>query len=147
LGLLFAADRQEHVYGPGGIRERSERGDLVVCDRYVLSSLVYQGIDCGEELVQRWNEAFPLPEGIFFFDIAGEKAIVRLEKRPVKDRYEYLDFQLQVRERYRALLPQYERQGVWVEIIDASQEPLTIAEEVWRVLKNMPIVKETGGGL
>jgi dTMP kinase len=141
LATLFAADRNEHVYAPGGIWERSTQGELVVSDRYVLSSLVYQGIDCGEDLVRRLNDPFPLPELLFFFDIAGEQAVTRMENRRVKDIYEYLDFQIQVRERYRSLLPWYAQKGVRVEIIDASQEPQAVAEEIWRALKNMPIVR------
>ncbi|MDR3115834.1 MAG: dTMP kinase [Treponema sp.] len=144
LATLFAADRNEHVYASGGIVERSTRGELVISDRYVLSSLVYQGIDCGEELVRRLNERFPLPELLFFFDIDGEQAVTRMEGRRVKEIYEYLDFQIQVRERYRALLPWYAREGVRVEIIDASQEPQAVAEEIWRALRNMPIVKGAG---
>ncbi|MDR2633498.1 MAG: dTMP kinase [Treponema sp.] len=141
LATLFAADRNEHVYAPKGIWERSKQGELVISDRYVLSSLVYQGIDCGEALPRRLNDRFPLPELLFFFDIEGERALTRMEERTVKDIYEYLDFQIQVRERYRSLLPGYAQEGVQVEIIDASQSPEAVAEEIWRVLKNLPIVR------
>ena len=48
--FLFAADRQEHVYGTGGIVESCTSGKLVISDRYVFSSLAYQSITCGEEL-------------------------------------------------------------------------------------------------
>jgi dTMP kinase len=40
LARLFAADRGEHLYAPEGILERAARGELVISDRYVLSSLV-----------------------------------------------------------------------------------------------------------
>ncbi|MDR0630262.1 MAG: dTMP kinase [Treponema sp.] len=146
LAILFAADRNEHVYAPGGIWERSTQGELVISDRYVLSSLVYQGIDCGEALVRGLNDRFPLPEVLFFFDIDSNEAITRMEGRQVKEIYEYLDFQIQVRERYRSLLPWYAKEGVRVEIIDASQEPQAVAEEIWRALKNMPIVRGAGDG-
>ncbi|MDR2392539.1 MAG: dTMP kinase [Treponema sp.] len=141
LATLFAADRNEHVYAPKGIWDRSSRGELVISVRYVLSSLVYQGIDCGEELPRRLNERFPLPELLFFFDIASERAISRIEGRQVKDIYEYLEFQIQVRERYRSLLPWYIEKGVQVEIVDASQEPQAVAEDIWRALKNLSILR------
>ncbi|MDR0316582.1 MAG: dTMP kinase, partial [Treponema sp.] len=48
LARLFAADRGEHLYAPGGVVERCKQGELVVSDRYALSSLVYQGIECGD---------------------------------------------------------------------------------------------------
>jgi dTMP kinase len=144
LAILFAADRNEHVYAPKGIWERSTQGELVISDRYVLSSLVYQGIDCGEALVRRLNDPFPLPELLLFFDIDSEQAVTRMEGRQIKEIYEYLDFQIQVRERYRSLLPWYAQEGVRVEIIDASQEPQAVAEEIWRALKNMPILRGAG---
>ena len=68
--FLFAADRNEHIYGPDGIAERCKRGELVVSDRYTLSSLVYQGITCGEVLTSMINSSFPLPELLLFFDVA-----------------------------------------------------------------------------
>ena len=101
LARLFAADRNEHLYGKDGIAERCARGELAVSDRYVLSSLVYQGLDCGEALPARLNEDFPAPELLLFFDLDPETAWKRLETRPVKDSYEYLEFQTLVYRRYR----------------------------------------------
>jgi dTMP kinase len=139
--MLFAADRNEHLYGPGGIAERCGRGELVVSDRYVLSSLVYQGITCGEDLPALLNRDFPVPELLLFFDVESETAQKRMENRPVKEIYENLDFQRQVRERYLALLPALEARGVRVKTIDASLPPENVAAEVWRALEKMPILK------
>ncbi|GHT74706.1 thymidylate kinase [Spirochaetia bacterium] len=136
---LFAADRNEHLYGKCGITCRCGRGELVVSDRYVLSSLVYQGLDCGEELPKALNAAFPGPELLLFFDLDPEIAQKRLAGRAVRDVYEYLDFQIRVRERYKALLPVYAQGGVRVESIDASKPQEEVAEQVWSALKKMPI--------
>jgi dTMP kinase len=141
LARLFAADRNEHLYGEGGIIGRARRGELVISDRYVLSSLVYQGIACGEELPRALNAAFPLPEALLYFDLEPEIALKRLEERPARDIYEYPDFQTAVRERYRALLPRYADQGVRISRIDASKPREEVADAVWRVLENLPIVK------
>ncbi|MDR2028636.1 MAG: dTMP kinase [Treponema sp.] len=141
LARLFAADRHEHLYGEGGIIGRARRGELVISDRYVLSSLVYQGITCGEELPRALNAGFPLPEALLYFDVDPELALKRMEKRPSRDIYEYPDFQRAVRERYGALLPWYADQGVRVHSIDASMPQEEVAEAVWRVLENLPIVK------
>jgi dTMP kinase len=140
LARLFAADRNEHLYGPGGLAERCARGELAVSDRYVLSSLVYQGLTCGEELPGALNEGFPLPEALLFFDLDGESAQRRMEGRPLREIYETLEFQLRVRDRYRALLPRWEAAGVRVSLIDASKKPEKVAEEVWRALEKMPIM-------
>ncbi|MDR2739559.1 MAG: dTMP kinase [Treponema sp.] len=142
LARLFSADRQEHLYGPGGIAEHCGRGELVLCDRYVLSSLVYQGITCGEELPLVLNRDFPGPELLFFFDVDPDIAAKRLENRAEKEIFEHRDFQVQVRRRYRELLPWYTGEGVKTVIIDASQSPEKVEEDVWRWIEKMPIFKE-----
>jgi dTMP kinase len=48
--LLIAADKAQHVAQI--IRPALERGDDVVCDRYVASSLVYQGFGRGIDMVE-----------------------------------------------------------------------------------------------
>ena len=140
IAFLFAADRNEHVYGPGGIMEHTGRNELVVCDRYIFSSLVYQGITCGEELPERLNRDFPLPELILYFDLDPETAVKRLDKRSLKEIYETLEFQTRVRERYRTLLSGYP-ETCKVETIDASRTVEEVSCDVWRALQKMPIFK------
>jgi dTMP kinase len=139
--LLFAADRSEHIYGKDGLEERCNRGELVISDRYLLSSLVYQGITCGEELPARLNMDFPGPELLLFFDIDPEIAQNRIIRRDYREIFEYLDFQILVRERYLALLPCLSGDGVWVKTIDASLPQEEVALEVWRAIEQMPIIK------
>jgi dTMP kinase len=139
VAMLFAADRNEHLYGPGGIAERCNRGELVVSDRYVPSSLVYQGITCGEEYPALLNRDFPAPELLLFFDIDPETAQKRMEHRRVREIYEGLDFQRQVRERYLGLLPVIEAEGVRVVTLNAAMESGKVAEEAWKALEKMPI--------
>ena len=87
VAMLFAADRNEHLYGIDGIAERCGRGELVVSDRYLPSSLVYQGLLCGEELPARFNQDFPGPELLLFFDIDPEIAQKRMASRDSRDIY------------------------------------------------------------
>ena len=142
IALLFAADRNEHIYGQGGIAERCSRGELVVSDRYLPSSLVYQGITCGDEYPILINQGFPGPELLLFFDIDPEIAIKRIAGREYKEIYEYLEFQTLVRQRYKALLPHLSEQGIRVETIDASFPPEKVAGEVWAAIEKMPIMKK-----
>ncbi|MDR2618643.1 MAG: dTMP kinase [Treponema sp.] len=141
VAFLFAADRSEHLYGPDGVAERCARGELVVSDRYVPSSLVYQGLTCGEEVPFRLNRDFPCPELILFFDIDPETAQKRMAGRREKEIYEYLDFQIRVRERYLKILPGFTAAGTRVETIDASRGPEEVAARIWSHIQKMPIFK------
>jgi dTMP kinase len=141
LARLFAADRGEHLYGGGGMVERAGRGELVVCDRYVPSSLVYQGLECGEELPRTLNRPFPAPELILFFDLDPRIALERIRDRKERDIYEYLDFQIKVRRRYQDLLPTLRAQGSAVLHIDASPPAAEVAEQVWAALEKLPILR------
>jgi dTMP kinase len=137
LARLFAADRGEHLYGRGGIVERAGRGELVVCDRYVPSSLVYQGLECGEELPRTLNSSFPAPRLIIFFDLDPHIAAERLRGRKDRDIYEYLEFQIKVRDRYRSLFPVLRAQGSTVVCLDASRRPEEVAGELRAALETM----------
>jgi dTMP kinase len=135
LARLFAADRNEHLYQANGIIERCSRNEIVVSDRYTPSSLVYQGIECGEALPAKLNQDFPLPELLFYFDIDPEIALERIGKRDFRECYEYLDFQIEVHKRYKKIIGEYADSGVKVIIIDASKSVETISDEIWETVK------------
>ena len=142
LARLFAADRGEHLYGESGIAERCERGELVVSDRYTPSSLVYQGLECGQELPEALNAAFPHPELLIYLDVDPHTAMKRIGRRTEKNEiYEKPDFQAKVREAYLELLPAYERAGVRLLRLDGTRPPEELAGEIWRAVQEMPIIK------
>jgi dTMP kinase len=141
MAMLFAADRNEHIFGADGILKRAARGELVVSDRYVLSSLVYQGIECGDELPRELNSRFPAPETLIYLDIDPEIAQIRMKERGTKEIYEYKSFQEKVREKYKAALEVYRQAGVRVETIDASKSIQEVSDEVWSIVSQMPIFK------
>jgi len=139
LAMLFAADRNEHIFGQDGILKHATSGELVISDRYVLSSLVYQGIECGDELPVSLNSRFPAPETLIFLDIEPEIALERMKNRASLEIYEYREFQIKVREKYKSLLGTYSGLGVRVEIIDASPAAKEVADKVWSIISQMPI--------
>jgi dTMP kinase len=120
LARLFAADRNEHLRGVGGILERLGKGEAVICDRYVLSSLAYQGVACGRELPAALNADFPLPELLLFFDLEPEASMERIRSRERFEIFEELPFQEKVRAAYRAELSNYSSSGMRVIVLDAS---------------------------
>jgi dTMP kinase len=121
LARLFAADRNEHLRGEGGILERIGRGETVVCDRYVLSSLAYQGVACGPDLPTELNAGFPLPELLIYFDLPPELSLGRLHGRGSLDIFEELTFQEKVGAAYRDALAACASTGMGIVHVDASR--------------------------
>ena len=75
LALLFAADRLHHLEAE--VLPALERGEVVICDRYLLSSLAYQGATCPIEWVEKINEAAIVPDLTLFLDVTPETAAHR----------------------------------------------------------------------
>jgi len=139
--MLFASDRNEHIYGPDGIIDHAGKGELVVSDRYAVSSFVYQGIDCGNNLPKLLNSRFPAPEVTIFLDIKPGIAVERMKSRPTLDIYEYLDFQEKVYAQYLFELDMYSKAGAKVEVIDASKSTQEVSDQIWNIIRQMPIFK------
>ena len=124
---LFAADRCEHIFGQGGVKELCESGKTVVSDRYFFSSLAYQSVSCGLELPQLLNSPFPLPEYLFFFEINPEISLARVNKRTgAKEIYENIDAQKKIAALYEKVISMYEndpslREEMKIIRIDASK--------------------------
>jgi len=128
---LFAADRNEHVFGKDGIAERTALGETVVCDRYLFSSLAYQAVDCDSDLVESLNSRFPLPEYLFFIDVPPEVAERRMASRETREIYERLDFQRKVRDNYLKILSQCDGSPMRLLLIDGTSSPEKISDEIW----------------
>lgn len=139
VARLFAADRGEHVFGRGGVAERASAGTLVVSDRYVPSSLVYQGMTCGEELPAALNAPFPVPELLFYFEIDPETAMHRISGRASRDEFEVLETQRVVKARYDRIIPAYCGEGTRLVRVDASLSIEAVSDFVWSELRKLPI--------
>ena len=131
MAYLFAADRNEHLDGPGGIREAAAKGLRVICDRYIFSSLAYQSVDCGWDMVYALNSGFPLPEFLVFLDITPGEGEKRLAGRREREIYEYTDFQTQVSVLYEKTLEAYAESGIKILRLNATEPPELIHEKIW----------------
>jgi dTMP kinase len=141
LAYLFAADRNEHVFGPGGIAEEARAGRLVICDRYLFSSLAYQSVDCGERLVWSLNRRFPLPEFLVFLEISPQTGEERLASRSEREIFEYTEFQTRAAAAYRHVLEEFAPSGMKILKIDGKRRPEDIHAEIWNFLSKKPILK------
>lgn len=141
LARLFAADRCEHLQGSKGMIEQVEQGNLVITDRYLFSSLAYQGLDLGMERVWEFNRDFPLPEIVFFFDIPPEDGERRYSQRKHLEIYETLSTQQKVRVNYLEILSQLGSTACQVVTIDSTKSIDKISDQVWSIVSGHPIVK------
>ena len=112
--MLYAASRIQHLKEK--VIPALNEGKLVICDRYVDSSLAYQGYarGLGQEYVADINKkALELgtPDLTVFLDISPEKAFERKHGADMNDRMEKqgLDFHKRVYEGYLRLLEKHPR--------------------------------------
>jgi dTMP kinase len=109
LALLFAADRNEHLKDPeNGIERALRDGRTVISDRYLFSSLAYQGSYIDFTEVERLNGGFPLPEYLLFIDTPRQTAEERMNSRAIRDRLEQSAVQERVEGRYRGVIDAFE---------------------------------------
>jgi len=139
LARLFVADRYEHVYGKSGIISHLGRGELVVTDRYLFSSLAYQSVECGYDPVYRLNEEFPLPQLLVFLDVPVEVGDLRASGRKVREIFEISGFQREVRRMYTKAVESHANLGMEILSIDGTESEDAVFEKVWSRLKRIPI--------
>jgi dTMP kinase len=127
---LYAASRAQHVEQL--IRPALERGATVICDRYVDSSVAYQGIarGLGLERVLELNLAAVeglMPDYTILLEIGVADAAARMGAE--LDRIEREDdgFRGRVAAAYRELA---EREPGRYVTVDGNTDPQTIAEEI-----------------
>ena len=141
---LFATDRCQHIYGKDGIIENTEKGFLVCSDRYLFSSLAYQGFGEEKAKVIKQNEDFPLPAILFFLDIEPEKALQRIEKRGnTKELYENINFLTKVRNNYLEIIEFYRSHHpeMKIFILDATESEEDIAKRIEEVVMTSVFVR------
>ncbi len=131
--LLYAAARTQHITEK--ILPALEAGKVVLCDRYLDSSIAYQGYgrQLGEERVRQANwyaQERCMPDATFLFLLEVERSFERIQKgREHTDRLEQegRNFFERVDFGFHALAQKEER----VRIIDASGN----VEQVWAELR------------
>lgn len=128
IALLFAADRADHWHNE--IEPRLERGEDVICDRYLYSSLAYQGLELPESWVRSLNKLFPQPDLLLFVEVTPNIAAERRGKRGLTaDRYEVDELQVQIAARYAKICNEYQAQTIdgdasFDEVTSACLQPL-----------------------
>lgn len=139
IARLFSADRGEHIESPAtGIRAIAGEGKLVICDRYLFSSLAYQSPDCGWDFVFSLNESFPLPEILLFLDVPPALCQKRMEVRNGKELYEDLSRQEAILHNYKRSFEAFSQTGMKLHVINGTVSPEEIHENMWNILSEHP---------
>lgn len=132
--LLYAAARRQHLTEK--VIPALREGKIVLCDRFVDSSLVYQGVGrgLGIEEVMTVNEFAIedwMPDVTLFFDITPEQGLARIDANSEREKnrldLEDLAFHQKVYEAYLELAAKYPER---IECINAYQPLEAVIREV-----------------
>ncbi len=127
--LLFAADRIEHYRRE--IEPKLRENFLVVTERYIESSIAYQGAaGVSIEFIKYVNSLVPRPDLTIILDVDPEIAIARIARRGGIEKFEHVSFLRRVREIY---LRRAEEEGY--PVVDASRPPDVVAREVADIIR------------
>ncbi len=101
---LFIKDREEHVETE--IVPALEAGRTVICDRYYLSTMAYQGargMDMAE--IRRRNRPFPVPDIAFLLELPVYAAVERItgNRGEALNNFEKEEYLGRVAENFRAM--------------------------------------------
>ncbi|WP_079428157.1 dTMP kinase [Streptomyces katrae] len=135
--LLYAADRAEHV--DTVVRPALERGAVVISDRYIDSSVAYQG--AGRDLspteiarISRWATDGLVPNLTVLLDVSPETARERFTEAPDRLESEPTEFHQRVRAGFLTLAAA--DPGRYL-VVDAGQDPGSVTTVVRHRLDRM----------
>jgi dTMP kinase len=138
--ILFAAARDDHVNNT--IRPALDAGKWVVCDRFVDSTRVYQGVlgKVDGKLIrglERVTVGDCFPELTFLLDVPAAVGLARAKSRRGKetaDRFEAesVEFHEHLRTAYRALA---EREPERVIVVDGRAPRDVVSERIWTAVQ------------
>jgi len=126
IALLFAADRVDHWAAE--IAPALDRGVWVLSDRYVDSSVAYQGTLINVDWVLQINRYAVRPDLTLFFDVDVDTALARIAASRVQtDIFEKRELLVRVADGYRKL---YSGQAPDVFRLDANQSVERVYEDL-----------------
>lgn len=136
--LLYAAARRQHLVQK--IIPALEAGKIVLCDRFIDSSLAYQGYarEIGIDRVLAINEfaieGF-MPHLTIYLDISPEVGLDRINRNQAREKnrldLETLQFHQKVREGYQLLVKKFPGR---MKQIDAERSMEVVKEDVYRTI-------------
>lgn len=139
--LLYAAARRQHLAEK--VMPELKRGSVVICDRFVDSSLAYQGYARGLGMEAVWDiNRFAtedcMPQLTLYLDLEPEVGLARIEANAQREvnrlDLESLAFHRQVREGYRKIAVMFPDRFI---TLDASVDRNELAEQAWILVSGL----------
>ncbi|MEW6085293.1 MAG: dTMP kinase [Chloroflexota bacterium] len=140
LAALFTADRLDHLYSGGGVRERLNNGEWVIMDRYYLSSFAYQALSMSED-EKRWLFAMHQfciqPDLTVFVDVEAKTSMTRiaLNRGFHFELFETEDKLLAIREQYKKAITGLCKQGEVIHVISGEHPLKTVQKNILKRVK------------
>jgi len=132
LALLFAADRLDHL--SSRINPLLQEGKMVVSDRYVLSSLAYQSLECDLDWVLKINRNARPADLTLLLDLPAGTALKRVSRRgKSRELFEKLAIQKKVRANYLKLAGKLGR-AHGIVVINGEKSSAEIQEEILKTV-------------
>ncbi|WCF11592.1 dTMP kinase (plasmid) [Paenibacillus thiaminolyticus] len=137
--LLYAAARRQHLVEK--VIPALSQGDIVICDRFIDSSLAYQGYARGLGIdnvleINRFAISDCMPDLTIWLDIDPKVGLGRINHNNQREvnrlDMESIKFHDRVREGYRILHTKFPKR---IHRIDAEQSPAKVAQDVKKVLE------------
>lgn len=136
--FLYAAARRQHLVST--IWPALKAGKIVFCDRYIDSSLAYQGHarKLGISHVEKINVLATnntWPDVTIYFNLSIKEAEKRVDERISRDRIESegSSFRRLVHEGYNELLTKYKKRFI---IIDASKSKVEVLQQIISIIES-----------
>lgn len=132
--LLYAAARRQHLVEK--VIPALEKGSIVLCDRFIDSSLAYQGYarGLGIDEILKINEFATekhMPNLTIYFDVEPEEGLRRIAANNNREinrlDQETIDFHYKVRKGYHLVMEKFQNRCV---LVDASKDLESVYEEV-----------------
>lgn len=138
--LLYAASRTEHLHAK--VIPYVNEGYIVISDRYLDSSLAYQGFARGIGIdrvleVNMFAREY-MPKRTYFFDVTPEVGLTRIQGRDKIDRLdlETIDFHQKVYDGYLKVCEMYPERVMRVDGMQSVEEIVnTITEDILSLIK------------
>ena len=138
--LLYAASRAQHVAEK--IRPAMQQGSIVLLDRFLDSSLVYQGIGRGMtietvEAINRFATGGLQPDMTIMVYIDYEEGLRRKKRQNGSlDRMEAQQesFHRRVNEGYRQLAERYSQR---IQLVDGARDPQIVHQDILKRVQNL----------